>query len=235
MEPIDPKNIFYLLQCGYAADILLGMAVDSLNGVRNRSIVAGLIREADPEFPRVVTLLRELQAAGAVSMRVEQDNSGSTAVILFRGEDIPAEVVESIAEIRRLLKMSPTAQRFALRYSAVRGARDELAVNSRSPLQIMIAYSSYVDVPEAHLRDHSALPTMIQTVGDTRQAVAMLIRSGTDRPTDAYAFVHYRGYWFWVDQADLRTKRAFGALMLLFSLANTGSKESLPLITIPAQ
>ena len=32
ITPIDPKNIFFLLQSGYAADFILGMAVESLNG-----------------------------------------------------------------------------------------------------------------------------------------------------------------------------------------------------------
>src|SRR5436190_2121233 len=70
ITPIDPKNIFFMLQSGYAADFILGMAVESLNGVRNRSTAGGAVREADPEFVRGLDLLREVQAAGAFGMRV---------------------------------------------------------------------------------------------------------------------------------------------------------------------
>src|SRR5271169_4798507 len=70
ITPIDPKNIFFMLQSGYAADFILGLTVESLNGVRNRSVAAGAMREADPEFIRVLQLLREVQIAGAVGMRV---------------------------------------------------------------------------------------------------------------------------------------------------------------------
>ena len=52
--------------------------------------------------------------------------------------------------------MPEDQQKFVLRYSPVRGGEDELSVNSRSMLQIMSAFASYVQVPEAHLRDHSA-------------------------------------------------------------------------------
>jgi len=38
-----------------------------------------------------------------------------------------------------------------------------------------------------------------------------------------------------VDNGDLRTKRALTVVMFLFTLADTGSPEKLPLITIPAQ
>src|ERR1022692_5282712 len=138
MTPIDPKNIFFMLQSGYPADFVLGLAVESLNGVRNRSTAAGAMRQADPEFVRALELLREVQAAGAVGMRVEEDKAkGSTAVLFFRRDDVSADIVEKEAEIRRLLKLAPDQQRFVLAYSPVRGATNELAVNSRSMLQIM--------------------------------------------------------------------------------------------------
>ena len=117
------------------------------------------MREADPEFVRALQLLRDVQAAGAVGMRVEEDKAkGSTAVLFFRRDDIPADIVEKSAEIRRLLKLPADQQRLVLTYSPMRGAENELAVNSRSMLQIMGAFASYLDVPEAHLKDHSAVP-----------------------------------------------------------------------------
>ena len=64
------------------------------------------MREAEPDFLRALTLLREIQAAGAFGMRVEEDKSkGSTAVVFFRRDDVPAEIVEKGAEVRRLLKL----------------------------------------------------------------------------------------------------------------------------------
>ena len=87
-------------------------------------------------------------------MRVEEDKAkGSTAVVFFRRDDVPADIVEKAAEIRRLLKLPADQQKFVLTYSPVRGAENELAVNSRSMLQIMAAFASYLDVPEAHLKD----------------------------------------------------------------------------------
>ena len=148
ITPIDPKNIFFMLQSGYAADFILGLTVESLNGVRNRSTAAGAVREADPEFLRALGLLREVQAAGAFGMRVEQDKAkGSTAVVFFRRDDVPADIAEKAAEIRRLLKLPADQQKFVLTYSPVRGAENELAVNSRSMLQIMTAFATYMDVP----------------------------------------------------------------------------------------
>jgi hypothetical protein len=235
ITPLDPKNIFFLLQSGYAADFILGMAIESLNGVRNRSTAGGTVREADPDFARVLVLLREVQAAGAFGMRVEEDKAkGSTGVIFFRRDDVAPDIAEKGAEIRRLLKMSPDREKFLLTYSPARGADDELAVNSRSILQMMQAFASRLDVPEDHLKDHSAWPSPDAPTEPGRQQT-MRILSGKQKPASSFAAVRYRDHWFWVDNGDLQTKRSLSVLVFFFTLAETGSPEKLPLITIPAQ
>ena len=234
LMPIDPKNIFFLLQSGYTVDFM-GLTVDSLNGVRNRSVMGGAIREADPEFARVLQLLGEIQAAGVVGMRVEEDKAkGSTGVLFFRRADLPADIADKAAEVRRLLKLSPDREQFVLTYSPARGAENELAVNSRSMLQIMATFSSYLEAPEEHVRDHSALPSPEAASPESRRD-AVRIRSSKDKPAHAFAAVPYRDYWFWIDDGDLRTKRALMAINFFFTLAETGTGDRLPLITIPAQ
>jgi len=235
ITPIDPKNIFFMLQSGYAADFILGLTVEGLNGVRNRSTAAGAMREADADFVRALELMREVQAAGAMGMRVEEDKTKSqTAVLFFRRDDVPADIVAKTAEIGRLLKLPADQQKFVLTYSPVRGAENELAVNSRSMLQVMAAFASYMDVPEAHLKDHSAVPAF-ENSSPADQRIKVRIHSGKDKPAAAFAAVRYRDHWFWIDDGDWQTKRAMTAIMFFFTLAETGSNERLPLITIPAQ
>jgi hypothetical protein len=235
LTPIDPKNIFFMLQSGYAADFMLGLTVESLNGVRNRSTLGGTVREADPEFPTVLKLLREIQIAGAVGMRVEEDKAkGATALLFFRRDDVSPEITAKGAEIRRLLKLDPDQQKFVLSYSPMRGAESELTVNSRSMLQIMGAFASYLDVPEAHLKDHSVTPSFEPTAA-TERSDPVRIHSGKDRPANSFTAVRYRDYWFWIDEGDLPTKRALTAVMFFFTLADTGDSPALPLVTIPAQ
>ena len=63
----------------------------------------------------------------------------------------------------------------------------------------------------------------------------MHVHSGTARPKDPFAAVQYRGYWYWIDQGDLVSKRSFSFLQGLFNFADTGKPENLPLVTIQAQ
>jgi hypothetical protein len=235
ITPIDPKNIFFMLQAGYPADFILALTVESLNGVRNRSTAGGVAREADPDFIRALQLMREIQIAGAVGLRVEEDKvKGSNGIMIFRREDVSPEILEKGAEVRRLLKLSPDLQRFTLTYAPGRGAEGELAVNSRSMLQVIGALASFIDVPEEHLKDKSAMPAFETDSGESRPQ-RVHVYSGKDRPSNAFAAVRYLDYWFWIDNNDWLTKRAFTAVMFFFTLADTGNDERLPLITIPAQ
>jgi hypothetical protein len=235
ITPIDPKNVFFMLQTGYPADFILGLTVESLNGVRNRSTVGTAVREADPEFLRLLELMREVQVAGAVGMRVEEDKAkGSTAVLFFRRDDAAPEIVAKSAEIRRLLGLPVDGQKFTLSYSPMRGSGNELTVNSRSMLQIMGAFASYLDVPAEHLQERCAIPSVTSTAA-TGARNAVRIHSGKDKPAAAYAAVRYRGYWYWIADDDWQTKRALTAVMFFFTLAETGDTGKLPLITIPAQ
>jgi hypothetical protein len=236
ITPIDPKNIFFMLQAGYAADFVLGLTVESLNGVRNRSTFGGVVRDADPEFIRALELMREVQTAGAIGMRVEEDKAkGQTAVVFFGRDDVSPDIQQKAAEIRRLLHLPLDNEKFVLAYSPMRGAANELAVNSRSMLQIMQAFASYVEVPEPHLKEHSAWSGSGSGVPSDSHQQAVRIKSSKEKPSNTYAAVRYRDYWFWVDNRDLQSKRALTAVMFFFTLSESGGNERLPLITIPAQ
>jgi hypothetical protein len=170
-------------------------------------MAGGAMREADPDFLRALQLLREVQAA---------------------------DIAKKGAQVRRLLRLPPDQERFVLVYSPGRGAENELAVKSRSVIQIIQNFASYVDVPEAHLKDHSALPSLKSAAATDRKDIAK-IHSGKDKPGSAFAAVHYRGYWFWIDEGDLHAKRELSVIQLCFTLRESVGEEKVPLLTIPAQ
>jgi hypothetical protein len=236
ITPIDPKSIFFMLRSGYAADYFLALTLESLNGLHNRSTVASFSRKADPAFIQVLQLLREVQVAGAVHVRAEEnpDKTEST-VVYFSGDDMPPEILDKIGEIRRLLKLPEGQAEFKLVYSSSAGRNGELGVGTRSMLQIMSAMASYTDVPIADLKDGTAL-----TVPESSDSASMddpvKIKCSPEKPAHAFAMVHYRNQWFWVDDHDARTKRVFTSIMFLFTMMSDSSgEERLPTITIPAQ
>jgi len=72
MAPIPPAAIFNFLQGGYPVDVVLRLAVHSVNGIRSRFGAGARARDADPEFYPLVEKLRAIQAAGAIGLRVKK-------------------------------------------------------------------------------------------------------------------------------------------------------------------
>src|SRR6476646_10103605 len=81
--PINPGSVLFLLQSGYPADVVFALTVDSINGVKNRSVSGGQLRPADPGFDRVVQTLRKAQIMGHVGIRVEREKNKPDSVVFF--------------------------------------------------------------------------------------------------------------------------------------------------------
>jgi len=231
--PIPTKVILHMLETGYPADFLLAWSIESLNGLQNRSISPGTMREADPEFVHALELMRAIQMAGGVAIGVERDKGeAETTVVVFRKERLPAATLAKSAALRRLLGVPAQETHFRIVTRPGRGRPGELAVQPRSLLQVMITLSSFIDVPPEHLQAQRAVPAPGIDTG-LPSAFMARIHYSQERPADAYAAVQHRGVWFWVDDRDWHTKRVFILMMFLFTLADTHGGEQLPVLTIP--
>jgi hypothetical protein len=236
MTPIPPESLFYTIQSSWPADAILKAAVISINGLKNEEISMGGYNPPDPRFLRAAELMRAAQVSGAVGMRIVQDkDKRESKVITFRTQAATPEITHNVAEFRELLGLNPDAQEFQLVYGATASNDHEIAVQTRSLLHIFGAMAARAEVPPEHLREGRVMPGVESSQGAGTNAPAPQIRCSKDKPKDAFAAVQYRDHWFWVDDRDLAAKRSFSFMMLLFTLADTGEKENLPLITIPAQ
>jgi hypothetical protein len=233
MSPIPTASILYTLQTGYAADFVLAWTVESLNGLHNRSSMIGPARIADPAFVRALELMRELQAAGGLTLGVEKTPAtDETAVAVFRRGNLPADVEAKSAELRRLLGLPTELQHFPVLTSSSPGPKGALAMQPRSLLQILQAVAAFVEVPPEHLAQEWATP-VAASAGEESAIFGVRIRSSRQKPQEPYAAVRYKGHWFWIDQSDWRTKRTLVLVILLFTLTDTGNAERLPVLTIP--
>ncbi len=236
MTPVPPSAVLFLLQSGYDASIVLQIAVDSINGVRNETRRAAMARPADPEFVRLGQLLRDLQLTSALQLRIERGKNGAeTTGVVFPPVQETAEIAAKIAEVRRILRVQPGARQYAITYGGYSGKTDEISMLTRSMLQIMLELGVLAQVPETDIAAGRALPAgaNVPTSGSDRPPL-LNIASGTARPPDAYAAIEYKGRWFWIADTDVRSKTIFTSVMLLFSIAEVGVRTAPPVVTVPA-
>ena len=237
MTPLPPESVFFLIQSGWPADGVLFAALASMNGLKNQGSSIQGVSPPDPEFMQALALIRKIQLSGAVAMRIKVDaQKQETTVLAFRSKNLPPETIDDIHKLRALLKLDPDAEELNLVFGATAANDREIAVIPRSIMQQMATMASQVDVPEADIKQGRAAPGWESMPAGSTHAIRLItIHSSAMKPADAFVAIHYRGHWFFIDDRDLKSKRVFSFMMMLFTLADTGEKDNLPLITIPAQ
>jgi hypothetical protein len=236
MTPLPPESVFFTIQSGWPADAVLVATAASINGLKNQEVSMSGVTPPDPGFLRVLELLRNLQRSGAVSMRIKQDaQNQQTSLLTFRAQDVSEETLADGRELRQLLRLDPEATEFNLVFGGTAGTNKEVAVITRSILHIMSTMAGQVEAPAKDVTEGRATPGAESVTNTTEMVRLVRIHSSTSKPADAFVAVNYREAWFWIADTDLKSKRAFTFMLMLFTLADTGQKEAMPLITIPAQ
>jgi hypothetical protein len=234
MTPVPPPGILSLIQAGYPIDLTMRLVVHTLNGIQNRFGGAGRRRPADPEFYELLTRLRRIQNSGAIGLRVQRAGREEATVLTLRGKVDPS-IEPDIMMVRQLLGVDPQAGEFRVVYGAVAANDKELAMLTRSILDILIDLSSFITVPETHVQERRVAPTAEPEVGPGGPVPPLMrIQSSAEKPGDAFVTVPYRDHWYWIDDRDMPSKAMFSFLMFIFTLVETGDKGAPPIVTIPA-
>lgn len=71
------------------------------------------------------------------------------------------------------------------------GGTGELAVGSRSMLQIKQTFASYTDVPQVDLRDGRATPSL-SPINSASRSEPVKIKCSKEKSANAFAAMHYR-------------------------------------------
>ncbi|MHC1725783.1 MAG: hypothetical protein AB9866_07235 [Syntrophobacteraceae bacterium] len=202
---------------------------------RNRFGSAARARPADPEFYPLIERLKRLQASGAIGLRVQKTNEKDATLMTIRGM-VDETVAEDSLATRKMLGLDPRAQDFTIAYASLAKNDRELAILSRSILDIIVDLASYIEVPDIHVEENRVNSTQADTSGTGGPLTPLIrIHSSPEKPADAFVAVPYHGYWFWIDDRDLPSKRMFSFLIFIFTLVEkTNGKESAPIVTIPA-
>ncbi len=233
MTPLPPPAILSLLQGGYPVDLIFGMMVHEVNGIRNRFGGAARAQGADQEFYSLVEKMRKIQSAGAIGMRISKKGQEQAAVMILRGKRDPE--TESLAsQIREMLGLNPRENEFSVVYGAIARNDKEIALLTRSVREVIIDLAASIEVPEVHVTEKRVSPTFAEKA-TTGERVPPLIRiqSSSEKPGEAFVSVRYRNAYFWIDDRDFKSKSIFSFLMFIFNLVETGEKGAAPVVTIP--
>jgi len=233
MSPVPPPALLSLMQAGYPVDLVFRLLVQEINGVRNRFGGEARAQSAEPEFYSLIEKMRQIQSSAAIGMRFTRKEKEEATFMVMRGERDPA--IEALsAEVRKILGLDPDAKEFNVVYGAVPKDGKEIAILTRSMLQVIVDLSADIEVPAAHVEEKRVGPTHVEEAVKSGKILPLVrIHSSSEKHKDAFVSIQYRDTYFWIDDRDLMSKKIFSFLMFLFTLMETGEKGTAPIVTVP--
>jgi hypothetical protein len=235
LKPIPPASLLSLIQAGWPADFLFLVCVKAVNGIYNQSAARLVTRKEDPHWDPLLAAFTRIQESGGLGARMERKKDGTETSIMFFPKKLSQEVAQEFLAIRELLALNPQAREFNLVYGSIARDDREIAILTRSMIEITGELAARVEVPAKDIAENRASPGLYDRDDPTDGARGKVrIQSSIEEPDDAFITIKYRDHWFYIDDRDYRSKRMFSFLMFLFTLAETGGAEKAPVITIPA-
>jgi hypothetical protein len=229
LTPIPPAAVISLIQNGWPIDTIFFLTVKTVNGVSNAMVGGGSSESDRAEFKELVEALRTVQQAGVIDIRLDKVSDQETVVMVISDSADKEMYREQIETIRRILKIKPDLGTYSIVFGSIARGDSEVALMTRSMLEVMLELGAKVEVPAKHVAEKRVAATVPFSEFDQMRTT---IRSGLDKPQDAFAAVKYQGYWFWIDNKDISSKRNFALLMIFMSLTESEQKASGPLLSI---
>jgi hypothetical protein len=232
LTPITVEQGYLVSQAAIEHDIVARELYRRVNGLQNP-----VGRRPSPEFERLVNLNTELRRAGVVhSGRAPTSEGKEPGYFLnLRGYgDEHADIVRAFLEVLGIKGKTADGRDIVLPffYSSGKHATDGIYVETRSALDWIRHAGSMIEVPAPHLEAGIVEPSGWE---EPEQDRFITIRASKKRPKDSMVEIAYRGWWFYIDDADTRSKRSFQLIKFLIGLRldEQSADPQVPILTVP--
>jgi hypothetical protein len=229
LTPIPPSAIFFLVQSGRSVDSVFFLCIQSINGINNRYDAPMRSRPMDPEFVEVLAKMRRIQDSGMIGMRIQTVANNQSTVMYF-GDKVSPEIAEDIVWVKQKLELDPQVHEYKLVYGSA-AQPGEIAILSRSVMEIMVQLASSIEIPSEDLQQNRAY-AIAATQEPLAERMSLEVHSGKAKPADVYMSIAYRNKWFWIDDTDLKTKQLFSGILMLLSLMESDKGANQPVLTV---
>jgi hypothetical protein len=89
-------------------------------------------------------------------------------VFILRKKGLIPKIAAKISTAKRLLGLNPDANEFKIAYGSTPRDDNEIAVLSRSMLEIIVEMASCIEIPEAHLAEGRSDATILDQIMDQK-------------------------------------------------------------------
>jgi hypothetical protein len=246
LSDIPYEFIFAAAQAGFPVDIFMRIGLQRLGAVENMSFgevpATGYIDsktqiESDfkklKRFERMIELIFILSDSEVIEIQhIEED--GQSESYLLIAEEVPEDLRPMLGELRQLIGLT-NRNRFRITDRVTNLKEDEISIQTRSVMAMMEFVARGVEVPLVHLKDGWVVDYGLQnSEGEVaKELIPFRMRSSKKRPDNVFAAVRFRDHWYYIDEADIISKRALGLIIVLFRLQAPTPSGAAPILTLP--
>ena len=240
LSPLQLEAILVLTQSGWNIDRVFGLCFERINNLYNAPNASGPTPQLEPDYAQfnlLLDALSRLQRRQLIEIGTTQQDAPGITVRLVADD---AEYQADIDRVYELLQLDREVKDFELSTDFLAVTEHQWAVRPRSISGLLYYLSQTVEAPEQHQTDGLVTVTESKT-GDifdwarTPAGRRFKIRTGADRPANAYIATYYRGHWFYIEDTDLESKSTFMLLRQLFDLQAGQTKSRGPTLTLPVR
>ncbi len=256
LQPIDPILIQYLVHTGWDIERIFKMTLQSLDGIDNNPIT---FPEAPIQYPifekfnKVTSLLRQIQMRGELQIGAKAKGSKNQQIFGQDGaivEELPFDggnlrgrslqilfpidspEAEDLGELLPGLRKSHGMYILDLSLGFLNSCKTGLI--PRSVLACMDYLSIGVDIPINHQKMVDCFISNKMNQSYVKSIRCLLnVQSSKSYPKDSYVCVKYKGYWFYISDFDIESKKTFSLLQGLYNLQSGDTPKTAPILTIP--
>ena len=233
LSPIPIRTLLLFLRSAVDKAQYSIVLMDRINDMQNPDFLDSPFAKTDLLFQSFVELHSELDKAGVIHW-VENPKKENTFNILIT-KYAPA-YSEKVREYLRLLGFPmPTDQSEDIVLPvnlAIKGREvDGIAISTRSTNDLIEILRAAVEIPQEQVS--AGLAYKYPPPGLAGKDLH--IYASKDKPVQPAVAVKHRGYWFYIDDADMTTKLYFKLVRTMWSVAisSVADQRAAPILTIP--
>lgn len=233
LTPIPLEILLLFVRATVDPAKYISLLVTRINDLNNPDFLPASLPEPDPGFSRFLELTTEFRQAGILDWIIDPRKEFIFNIVI---RDYAPQYTKKVAEYLKLLDLPMPADTskdillpvyFAVREKGFYG----VAMFTRSTEDLLEILRATIELPEEHAR--AGLAIAYPPVGLAGQGVHIV--SSKAKPQNGLLATKYRGYWFYIEDSNLRTKEFFSALKMFWSasIKSTADQTAAPVLTIP--
>ncbi len=237
LEQISFDVLLLLNNSGWSAERVFRLCVQDINGIRNAPGASGPTPDYAPEYKDFLTvaeLLRTLQKRNLTNVEYEPIDGKSTLVFSLAEEALDLPETHKLVE---MLRLTPNKTDYPIIRNEMDHNPNVVRLRTRSVMGLLYYLSQSVEVPEDDVRK-GKLTTTKYADGSPFYWSDLFsnlfqIKSSSEKPSDAFVSIKYRGSWFYIDDTDIESKRTYSLFGQIFAIQAGKIKVERPMLTLP--